>query len=137
MIKLEDGTQTYVDENLATAKAIWRKNNKEMAELFAVLEPTFANYVSGRREISTMGLMKFERFTGITASRLYLEKVSRLEFPERPINRVAVSSAKIRNETIDSVVNEDAAEYDSFAIKILKRLDSIEKRLTNLEKGTV
>jgi DNA-binding XRE family transcriptional regulator len=115
-----------LSENLKTIRLQWRRTQADMGDIFEVTRPVYQSYESGRNEPDIWFIFKMEKLTGLSARRLCLERVERLDVPDQPIFR----------EEQSQEVAESSVEYQKRSRSVTDLwvfLEQIEQRLVVLE----
>jgi DNA-binding XRE family transcriptional regulator len=76
-----------LSENLKTIRLQWRRTQADMGDIFEVTRPVYQSYESGRNEPDIWFIFKMEKLTGLSARRLCMERIERLDVPDQPIFR--------------------------------------------------
>jgi DNA-binding XRE family transcriptional regulator len=114
-----------LSENLKTIRLQWRRTQADMGDIFEVTRPVYQSYESGRNEPDIWFIFKMEKLTGLSARRLCMERIERLDVPDQPI---------FREELLQ--VAELGADYHKRSRTITDLwafLEQIEQRLVILE----
>jgi DNA-binding XRE family transcriptional regulator len=115
-----------LSENLKTIRLQWRRTQADMGDIFEVTRPVYQSYESGRNEPDIWFIFKMEKLTGLSARRLCMERIERLDVPDQPI---------FRDEQLPQVA-ELAVDYHKRNRSITDLwafLEQIEQRLVLLE----
>jgi DNA-binding XRE family transcriptional regulator len=115
-----------LSENLKTIRSQWRRTQADMGDIFEVTRPVYQSYESGRNEPDIWFIFKMESLTGVSARRLCMERIERLDIPDQPI---------FRNEKPLQVAEADVDYHKKSrgAIDLWVFLEQIEQRLVLLE----
>jgi DNA-binding XRE family transcriptional regulator len=115
-----------LSENLKTIRLQWRRTQADMGDIFEVTRPVYQSYESGRNEPDIWFIFKMEKLTGLSARRLCMERIERLDVPDQPI---------FRDEQLPQVA-ELGVDYQKRSRSITDLwafLEQIEQRLVFLE----
>lgn len=115
-----------LSENLKTIRLQWRRTQADMGDIFEVTRPVYQSYESGRNEPDIWFIFKMEKLTGLSARRLCMERIERLDVPDQPI---------FREETLSHVAesNVDYHKKNRSITDLWAFLEQVEQRLVILE----
>jgi DNA-binding XRE family transcriptional regulator len=115
-----------LSENLRAIRLQWRRTQADMGDIFEITRPVYQSYESGRNEPDIWFIFKMEKLTGLSARRLCMERIERLDVPDQPIFR---EEKLLHAAELDEVYHKRSRSItDLWAF-----LEQIEQRLVFLE----
>jgi hypothetical protein len=116
--------ESYFQANITLIRDVWSMNRKRFGNQFGFSGHHIAGHERGTAVlISPSMLFDLEDMTGISARRLYYDKIVRSEIPSQPLKRPVV----VEPNTL--IVNEEAPQYKTSKLTLLERVERLEKKV--------